>query len=45
MGNVDAAMRFPEAIMGYQVVSRKDKPSTSAILGRDAAQIQPLNTM
>ncbi len=45
VGNVDSAMRFPEASMGYQVVSPKDTPSMSAILGRDAAQIRPLNTI
>ncbi len=45
VGNVDSTIRFPETIMGFQVVSRKDTPYKSAILGRDAAQIRPLNTM
>lgn len=38
-------MRFPDTIRGFQVVSRKDTPYKSAILGSDAAQIWPLNTM
>jgi len=49
VGNVDSAMRFPETIMGFQVVSRKDTPYKSAILGRNARpalrSIRPLNTM
>jgi len=42
-------MRFPETIRGFQVVSRKDTPYKSAILGRNARpalrSIRPLNTM
>jgi catechol 2,3-dioxygenase-like lactoylglutathione lyase family enzyme len=37
--NVDAAIPFYETIMGFQVVSRKDEPCKSAILGRDGIQI------
>jgi lactoylglutathione lyase len=37
--NVDAAIPFYETVMGFQVVSRKDTPHKSAILGRDAIQI------
>ena len=37
--NVDVAIPFYETIMGFQVVSRKDAPFRSAILGRDGIQI------
>ena len=37
--NVDAAIPFYETIMGFQVLSRKDAPCRSAILGRDGIQI------
>lgn len=37
--NVEAAIPFYESIMGFRVVSRKDSPCKSAILGRDGIQI------
>lgn len=37
--NVEAAIPFYEEIMGFQVVSRKDEPSKSAVLARDGIQI------
>ena len=37
--NVEAAIPFYETIMGFQVVSRKDDPHKSAVLGRDGIQI------
>ena len=37
--NVEAAIPFYETIMGFQVLSRKDAPCRSAILGRDGIQI------
>jgi catechol 2,3-dioxygenase-like lactoylglutathione lyase family enzyme len=37
--NVEAAIPFYERIMGFQVVSRKDAPCRSALLGRDGIQI------
>jgi catechol 2,3-dioxygenase-like lactoylglutathione lyase family enzyme len=37
--NLEAALPFYETIMGFQVVSRKDSPSKSAVLGRDNIQI------
>ncbi len=37
--NVEAAIPFYETIMGFQVVSRKDSPHRSAVLGRDGIQI------
>jgi len=37
--NLEAAIPFYETIMGFQVVSRKDAPCRSAILGRDSIQI------
>ena len=37
--NVEAAIPFYEAIMGFQVVSRKEAPCTSVILGRDGIQL------
>lgn len=37
--NVEAAIPFYETIMGFQVVSRKDMPCKSAVLGRDGIQI------
>src|SRR5882762_1727266 len=37
--NVEAAIPFYETIMGFRVVSRKDEPFKSAVLGRDGIQI------
>jgi len=37
--NVETAIPFYETVMGFQVVSRKDEPLKSAVLGRDAIQI------
>jgi lactoylglutathione lyase len=37
--NLEAAIPFYERIMGFQVVSRKDSPCQSAVLGRDGIQI------
>jgi len=37
--NLEAALPFYETIMGFQVVSRKDAPCKSAVLGRDGIQI------
>ena len=37
--NVEAAIPFYEKIMGFRVVSRKDAPCKSVILGRDGIQI------
>jgi len=37
--NLEAAIPFYETIMGFKVVSRKDSPRKSAILGRDGIQI------
>ncbi|MGE0128001.1 MAG: VOC family protein [Blastocatellales bacterium] len=37
--NLEAAIPFYETIMGFQVVSRKDSPCKSAVLGRDGIQI------
>jgi catechol 2,3-dioxygenase-like lactoylglutathione lyase family enzyme len=37
--NVDAAIPFYETIMGFQVVSRKNAPCRSALLGRDGIHI------
>ena len=37
--NLEAAIPFYETIMGFQVVSRKDAPCKSAVLGRDGVQI------
>src|SRR5437868_6171356 len=37
--NVEAAISFYETIMGFRVVSRKDSPNKSAVLGRDGIQI------
>ena len=37
--NVEAAIPFYETIMGFQVVSRKDSPHKSVVLGRDGIQI------
>ena len=39
VANVEAAIPFYETIMGFQVVSRKDAPVKSAVLGRDGIQI------
>ena len=37
--NLEAAIPFYETIMGFRVLSRKDEPSKSAVLGRDGIQI------
>ena len=37
--NVEAAIPFYETIMGFRVVSRKESPCKSAVLGRDGIQI------
>jgi catechol 2,3-dioxygenase-like lactoylglutathione lyase family enzyme len=37
--NVDDAIPFYERVMGFKVVSRKDAPHKSAVLGRDGIQI------
>lgn len=37
--NLADAIPFYEAIMGFQVVSQKDSPCKSAVLGRDGIQI------
>ncbi len=36
--NLEAAIPFYETIMGFRVVSRKDEPFKSAVLGRDGLQ-------
>lgn len=37
--NLESAIPFYERVMGFQVVSRKDSPYESAVLGRDEIQI------
>ena len=37
--NVEAAIPFYKTIMGFQLVSRKDAPCKTAVLGRDGIQI------
>jgi len=37
--NLEAALPFYETIMGFQVLSRKETPCKSAVLGRDGIQI------
>jgi catechol 2,3-dioxygenase-like lactoylglutathione lyase family enzyme len=37
--NLAAAIPFYETIMGFQIVSRKDSPCKSVVLGRDGIQI------
>jgi len=37
--NLETAIPFYETIMGFRVVSRKDGPFKSAVLGRDGIQI------
>jgi catechol-2,3-dioxygenase len=37
--NLEAAIPFYETILGFQVLSRKDSPCKSAVLGRDDIQI------
>jgi len=37
--NLEAAIPFYQTIMGFRVVSRKDSPYRSAVLGRDGIQI------
>ncbi len=39
VGDVETAISFYETIMGFQVLSRKDSPSKSVVLGRDGIQI------
>ena len=39
VADVDAAIPFYERVMGFQLVSRKDSPHKSAVLGRDGIQI------
>jgi lactoylglutathione lyase len=39
VADVEAAIPFYETVMGFQIVSRKDSPCKSAILGRDGIQI------
>jgi catechol 2,3-dioxygenase-like lactoylglutathione lyase family enzyme len=37
--NLEVAIPFYETVMGFRVVSRKDAPCKSAVLGRDGIQI------
>ena len=37
--NLEVAIPFYETVMGFQLVSRKDAPCKSAVLGRDDIQI------
>ena len=37
--NLEAAIPFYETVMGFQTISRSDKPCKSAVLSRDAIQI------
>jgi lactoylglutathione lyase len=37
--NVETAIPFYETVMGFKVLSRKDSPFKSAVLGRDVIQI------
>jgi len=37
--NVEAAIPFYEAVMGFKLVSRNDSPCKSAVLARDAIHI------
>lgn len=37
--NVETAITFYETVMGFKVLSRKDSPFNSAVLGRDVIQI------
>jgi catechol 2,3-dioxygenase-like lactoylglutathione lyase family enzyme len=39
VGNLDGALTFYETVMGFEVVSRKDSPCKSAVLGRDGIRI------
>src|SRR5712691_5859339 len=39
VADVETAISFYEAIMGFQVVSRKNSPCKSVVLGRDGIQI------
>ena len=39
VGNLEAAVPFYEKVMGFRLVSRKDSPCKSAVLGRDDIQI------
>lgn len=39
VGNLETAIPFYETVMGFQIVSRKDSPHRSAVLGRDGIQI------
>jgi catechol 2,3-dioxygenase-like lactoylglutathione lyase family enzyme len=37
--NIETAIPFYETVMGFKVLSRKDSPFNSAVLGRDVIQI------
>ncbi len=39
VADLEAAIPFYETIMGFELVSRKDSPFKSAVLGRDGIQI------
>ena len=39
VGNLESSIPFYETILGFKVVSRKDSPHKSAVLGRDSIQI------
>ena len=39
VADVETAIPFYETIMGFKLVSRKDSPCKSAVLGRDGIQI------
>jgi catechol 2,3-dioxygenase-like lactoylglutathione lyase family enzyme len=39
VADVETAIPFYETIMGFKLVSRKDSPCRSAVLGRDGIQI------
>src|SRR5262245_8790582 len=39
VANVDAALPFYQAVLGFQLVSRSNTPHKSAVLGRDQVQI------
>jgi lactoylglutathione lyase len=39
VANLDAAVPFYEAVLGFPVLSRSDVPQRSAVLGRDGIQI------
>jgi lactoylglutathione lyase len=39
VANVETAIPFYETVMGFQLVTRKDSPCKSAVLGRDGIEI------